>query len=76
MNIFVYLVAEFVVEQKRKKLAHPKASKLFNLKIRRLPTLPHWKQCSTIGSKRLNYRVRDGNGCDPLDKITGKLKTN
>jgi hypothetical protein len=23
----------------------------------------------------LNFRVRDGNGCDPVDKITGKLVT-
>jgi hypothetical protein len=27
-----------------------------------------------MGSERLNFRVRDGNGCDPLDKTTGKLK--
>src|SRR6185295_3266492 len=27
----------------------------------------------TIGSSRLNFRVRDGNGCDPADRITGKL---
>jgi hypothetical protein len=40
---------------------------------RRLPTLPHTFACSTIGSKRLNFRVRDGNGCDPLDRTTGKL---
>ena len=42
--------------------------------IRRLPTLPRSFPRSTIGSKRLNFRVRDGNGCDPLDKITGKLE--
>ena len=31
------------------------------------------ERCSIIGSNRLNFRVRDGNGCDPVDKITGKL---
>ena len=44
-----------------------------NLKIRRRPTLPRRCRRSTIGSERLNCRVRDGNGCVPLDTITGKL---
>ena len=26
-----------------------------------------------MGPGGLNFRVRDGNGCDPVDKITGKL---
>src|SRR4030042_6387461 len=30
------------------------------------PTLPHSHPCSTIGAKELNFRVRDGNGCDLL----------
>ncbi len=34
---------------------------------------PTPERCSIIGSNRLNFRVRDGNGCDPVDKITGKL---
>jgi hypothetical protein len=34
---------------------------------------PTPERCSIIGSSRLNCRVRDGNGCDPTDKITGKL---
>ena len=33
-------------------------------KIRRRPTLPHSLPCSTIGAEELNFRVRDGNGCD------------
>ena len=33
--------------------------------IRRRPTLPHSLPCSTIGDVRLNFRVRDGYGCDP-----------
>ncbi len=35
---------------------------------------PTTESCSIIGSNRLNYRVRDGNGCDPVDTITGKLR--
>ena len=33
---------------------------------------PTTESCSIIGSSRLNFRVRDGNGCDPTDNITGK----
>src|SRR5262245_42408278 len=42
--------------------------------IRRLPTLPRSCPRSTIGSRGLNFRVRDGNGCDPSDTVTGKLE--
>src|SRR5207245_1765160 len=38
--------------------------------IGRLPTLPHTCACSTIGAEGLNYRVRDGNGWDPLARVT------
>src|SRR6266542_4310451 len=41
--------------------------------IRFLSRSPHSYPRSTIGSSRLNFRVRDGNGCDPADKITGKV---
>src|SRR5436305_10127245 len=41
--------------------------------IGRLPTLPHTCACSTIGAERLNFRVRDGNGWNPLAKITRKF---
>ena len=44
-------------------------SGLSNL-IGRLPTLPHTRACSTIGAEGLNFRVRDGNGWDPLAKVT------
>ena len=40
---------------------------------RRSPNLPHTFACSTIGPVRLNFRVRDGNGCDPHGKLTGKV---
>src|SRR5437899_9358350 len=40
---------------------------------RQRPTLPHSFPCSTIGGSRLNFRVRNGNGCDPAPMTTGKL---
>ena len=39
---------------------------------RRRPTFPHSYPCSIIGPARLNFRVRDGNGCDPRGMTTGK----
>src|SRR5437899_8915113 len=41
--------------------------------LRRRPTLPHSFPCSIIGPARLNFRVRDGNGCDPRGITTGNL---
>ena len=38
----------------------------------RRPALPHTCACSTIGAERLNFRVRDGNGWDPLAMVTRK----
>jgi hypothetical protein len=40
---------------------------------RQRPTLPHSFPCSTIGGIRLNFRVRNGNGCDPDPMTTGIL---
>ena len=42
-------------------------------KLRQRPTLPHCRQCSTIGSEELNFRVRDGIGWNLFDITTGKL---
>ena len=42
---------------------------------RQRPTLPQSHPCSTIGAGELNYRVRDGNGCDLSAIVTGKLLT-
>ncbi len=50
-----------------------KEAGLFVLNSRRRPTLPHSYPCSTIGPEGLNFRVRDGNGCDPLGIATEKL---
>src|SRR6202167_1512711 len=47
----------------------------FLILIRRRPTFPHSCPCSIIGPARLNFRVRDGNGCDPRGMITRKLET-
>ena len=38
--------------------------------IRRRPTLPGGLPPSTIGAGGLNFRVRDGNGCDPAAMAT------
>src|ERR1051326_8198787 len=46
---------------------------MWPLLCRRRPTLPHSFPCSTIGPAGLNFRVRDGNGCDPRGKITAKF---
>src|SRR3954470_20231703 len=45
--------------------------RVFNCRQR--PTLPHSFPCSTIGGIRLNFRVRNGNGCDPDPMTTGML---
>jgi hypothetical protein len=37
----------------------------FEGEIRRRPTLPGGLPPSTIGAGGLNFRVRNGNGCDP-----------
>ena len=42
----------------------------FLIEIRRRPTLPGDYSPSTIGADRLNFRVRDGNGCDPVAMVT------
>ncbi len=45
----------------------------FDGEIRRRPTLPGGLPPSTIGADSLNFRVRDGNGCDPVAMATGNL---
>jgi hypothetical protein len=45
----------------------------FKGEIRRRPTLPGSLPPSTIGAGGLNFRVRNGNGCDPSALATEKL---
>ena len=40
---------------------------------RQRPTLPPTYAGSTIGAEGLNCRVRNGNGCFPLARVTGKV---
>ena len=48
-----------------RKKSLPASFKLGGLVIdRRRPTLPRGFPRSTIGAEELNFRVRDGNGCD------------
>jgi hypothetical protein len=46
----------------------------YEINFRRRPTLPLSFPSSTIGAKELNFRVRDGNGCDLFAIATEKLK--
>jgi hypothetical protein len=55
----------------KEKGPEPKFGAFCNLSRRR-PTFPHSYPCSIIGPARLNFRVRDGNGCDPRGMTTGK----
>ena len=52
-------------------LATPQGDKV---EIRRRPTLPGRIHPSTIGADRLNYRVRNGNGCGPVAIATETYK--
>ena len=58
--------------QIKKKKAPNWSSGPFVILSRRRPTFPHSYPCSIIGPARLNFRVRDGNGCDPRGMTTGK----
>ena len=49
------------------------SSPCFVEESRQRPTLPRTYARSTIGGNRLNFRVRNGNGCDPAPMTTGKL---
>ena len=54
------------------------AKRACSIEIRRRPTLPGGLPPSTIGAGSLNFRVRDGNGCDPAaiaTEIFGFQKT-
>ena len=66
--------AAIVQEQcEQKKPAHSSHCAQVRRKSRRRPTLPPGCPGSTIGSKKLNFRVRYGIGCDLLDITTGNL---
>jgi hypothetical protein len=48
----------------------PAVTGAFQNLIGRRPTLPPTCAGSTIGAEELNFRVRDGNGCDLLATVT------
>ena len=60
-------------EERKQKKAPNWSSGPFLILSRRRPTFPHSYPCSIIGPARLNFRVRDGNGCDPRGMTTGNL---
>ena len=50
-------------------------SKYTGLKIKEyLPTLTYPYEYTTIGLEGLNFRIRNGNGCDPFSMDTPKAK--
>jgi hypothetical protein len=51
----------------------PDKRELHSKKLRRRPTLPRGCPPSTIGAGELNFRVRNGNGCDSAAMATGNL---
>src|SRR5207302_8580342 len=51
----------------------PPKEPLLLRRIRRRPTLPGGLPPSTIGAGGLNFRVRNGNGCDSAAMATGNL---
>ena len=53
--------------------ARPRGAGLPSRLFRRRPTLPGGYPPSTIGADRLNFRVRDGYGCDSVALATGNL---
>ena len=63
---------ERLARNERPSLARGPSEKIAS---RQRPTLPHTCACSTIGAEGLNCRVRNGNGCFPLARATGKLET-
>jgi hypothetical protein len=54
-----------VVSHVRKREEGRLSAALFHSEIRRRPTLPGGHPPSTISAGGLNFRVRNGNGCDP-----------
>src|SRR5262249_44379558 len=60
--------------RRAKTKAPGEARGLFENTFRRRPTLPHTCARSTIGAGGLNCRVRNGNGCFPPARVTGKGK--
>ena len=56
--------------QNEEELPASKGWELYSGEIRRRPTLPGTHVPSTIGAIALNFRVRNGNGCDHDAKAT------
>ena len=66
-------VLKAFVEFSRKRIKGSPRGALYLEIIRRRPTLPGGIPPSTIGADRLNFRVRNGNGWDPVAMVTGNL---
>jgi hypothetical protein len=51
-------------------LSRYKKTRLYRRVEWQRPIFPQGCPCSIIGAERLNYRVRDGNGCFPSAIVT------
>src|SRR3954454_18329491 len=58
---------------KNARLDEVRVGRFLVFNCRQRPTLPRSFPRSTIGGIRLNFRVRNGNGCDPDPMTTAKL---
>src|SRR5580765_3007929 len=63
-----------IVSRGRPKSEEARGRPRASILSRRCPTLPRRCQRSTIGAEGLNFRVRNGNGCDPSAMVAGKLE--
>ncbi len=59
----------------RLNLCPPRTFRFLSSQYRRRPTFPGLDDPSIIGDEMLNFRVRDGNGCSHLSKVTGILNS-
>jgi hypothetical protein len=73
INITVEMKAALQESKRKEKAGLNLQTGLWNLSRRR-PTFPRSYPRSIIGPARLNFRVRDGNGCDPRGMTTGKVQ--
>jgi hypothetical protein len=81
VNLFFRCKSDFSpIEEQAKKARGHNWSETYGSGLlkdfRRRPTLPHSLPCSTIGAEELNFRVRDGNGCDLFAITTEKIGYN
>jgi hypothetical protein len=66
------MMSIFDIDRVQTQKSQPLSRLAFSKKSWRRPTFPQGCPCSIIGAERLNFRVRNGNGCFPLASTTTK----